>query len=102
MEKVQNTESQLQFLPDPLNDRPTKDLPPFVNKEVDDSILFITNADGNEVPNWKLLEEFMSKEGPLRRSQVLKIIEMGTAILKNEANLVSIPEPIVVVGDIHG
>ena len=60
------------------------------------------NAEGVEAPNWKLLEEFMSKEGPLRRSQVLKILEMGTTILKNEPNLVSIPEPVVVVGDIHG
>jgi len=27
---------------------------------------------------------------------------MGTAIFKNEPNLVTIPEPVVVVGDIHG
>jgi len=27
---------------------------------------------------------------------------MGTNILKNEPNLVNIPEPVVVVGDIHG
>jgi len=38
----------------------------------------------------------------LRRSQVLKILELGTTILKNEPNLVSVPEPVVVVGDIHG
>jgi serine/threonine-protein phosphatase 2B catalytic subunit len=44
----------------------------------------------------------MSKEGPLQKSQVMKIIKMGTAILKKEPNLVKIPEPVVVVGDIHG
>ena len=44
----------------------------------------------------------MSREGPLQKSQVLKIIEYGIAILKNEPNLVKIPEPVVVVGDIHG
>ena len=32
----------------------------------------------------------------------MKILEMGIAILKNEPNLATIPEPIVVVGDIHG
>ena len=44
----------------------------------------------------------MSKEGPLAKSQVMKIISMGTEIFKNEPNLVKIPEPVVVVGDIHG
>ena len=44
----------------------------------------------------------MSKEGPLLKTQVMKIIELGIAILKKEPNLVKIPEPVVVVGDIHG
>ena len=88
----------MEYLPDPCGDRPLKDLPPFVNKAVDDSLLF---PDG-EKPDWKLLEEFMSKEGPILKSQVMKILSAGTAILKEEPNLVRIPEPVVVVGDIHG
>ena len=32
----------------------------------------------------------------------MKILSIGTAIFKNEPNLVKIPEPVVVVGDIHG
>ena len=68
----------MEYLPDPLNDRPCKDLPPFVNKKVDDNLLFPKNADGVQIVDWKLLEEFMSKEGPLEKSQVLKIIEHGT------------------------
>lgn len=32
----------------------------------------------------------------------MKILKMGTAIFKKEPNLVKIPEPVVVVGDIHG
>ena len=59
----------MEFLPDPNNDRPIKDLPPFVNKAVDDSLLFPTkNESGLDVPDWKLLEEFMSREGPLQKS----------------------------------
>lgn len=92
----------MEFLPDPCNDRPMKNLPPFVNKSVDDSLLFVKNNDGAEVPNWKLLEEFMSKEGPILRSQVMKIISMGLDVFKKEPNLIKIPEPVVVVGDIHG
>ncbi len=61
----------MEYLPDPLNDRPCKDLPPFVNKKVHDDLLFPKNAEGVKIVDWKLLEEFMSKEGPLEKSQVL-------------------------------
>jgi len=92
----------MEFLPDPINDRPVKDLPPFANKELKDEILFITTEDGNEAVDWKLFEEFMSREGPMPKRQVLKILKLGTDIFKKEPNLVKIPEPVVVVGDIHG
>jgi hypothetical protein len=48
----------MEFLPDPNNDRPIKSVPTFVNKAVQDSVLFKINSDGQEVPDWKLLEEF--------------------------------------------
>jgi len=67
----------MEFLPDPLNDRTCKDLPPFVNKAVSDDVLFPKKDDGSVVVDWKLLEDFMSKEGPLEKRQVLKIIEQG-------------------------
>lgn len=92
----------MEYLPDPIGDRPLKDLPPFVNKAVDDSVLFKKNEEKGEVPDWKLLEEFMSKEGPLQKTQVMRIIKMGLDVFKKEPNLIKIPEPVVVVGDIHG
>lgn len=58
----------MEYLPDPCKDRPLKDLPPFANKSLDDSILFPKNAQGKEIPDWRLLEEFMSKEGPLLKA----------------------------------
>lgn len=36
----------MEFLPDPVNDRPMKDLPPFVNKALPDTTLFIKNEQG--------------------------------------------------------
>jgi len=57
----------MEFLPDPINDRPVKDLPPFVNKEIRDDLLFKRKDDGAEIIDWKLFEEFMSKEGPLTK-----------------------------------
>ena len=53
------------FLPDACKDRPMKDLPPFVNKQIPDELLFPTRENGIEIPNWKLFEDFMSKEGPM-------------------------------------
>ena len=92
----------MEFLPDPINDRPVKDLPPFVNKEIKDEILFKKSKEEATVVDWKILEEFMCKEGPLNKSQVMKILKLGTDIFKAEPNLVKVPEPVVVVGDIHG
>ena len=93
---------RLEYLPDPINDRPMKDLPPFVNAELKDETLFHKNENGVDIPDWKLFEEFMSKEGPMQKTQVMKILKIGTDIFKKEPNLVKIPEPVVVVGDIHG
>ena len=55
----------MEFLPDPINDRPLKDLPSFVNKEISDELLFSKQENGIDIPDWKLFEEFMSKEGPM-------------------------------------
>ena len=92
----------MEYLPDPCDDRPIKDLPPFANKELHDSTLFKKKEDGSDSIDWKLFEEFMAKEGPLYKRQVMKILHMGIEIFKKEPNLVKIPEPVVVVGDIHG
>jgi len=92
----------MEFLPDPINDRPIKDCPPFVHKSLSNDLLFPKNSTGTEVPDWKLFEEFMSKEGPMLKTQVMKILKLGTDVFKKEPNLVKIPEPVVVVGDIHG
>ena len=51
----------MEFLPDPINYRPMKDLPSFVNKEIEDSLLFPKP----DIPDWKIFEEFMSREGPM-------------------------------------
>lgn len=74
-------------------------MPPFVNTALTDAKLFPA---GDDVPDWNLLKEFMLKEGPLLKNQVMRIIQKATALMRDEPNLVRIPEPVVVVGDIHG
>ena len=55
----------MELLLDPNNDRPMKDLPTFVNKEISDELLFPNIENGIPIPDWKLFEEFISKEGPM-------------------------------------
>ena len=44
----------------------------------------------------------MLKEGMLTKAQCTKLLMEAIALLKKEPNTVKIPEPIVIVGDIHG
>jgi len=46
----------MEYLPDPLDDRPCKDVLPFVNRALSDAVLFPINADGESIVDWKLLE----------------------------------------------
>lgn len=66
---------------------------------MEDSALF--SGEGG-LPDWKLLKEFLGKEGPVTKAQVVKLLNMTLDMLKKEPNLVQIEEPICVVGDIHG
>jgi serine/threonine-protein phosphatase 2B catalytic subunit len=81
-------------------------------------------ADEKSKPDWKLLKDFLLKEGPMRKDQVSKLLRDGIALmgklseafiftgsrinfkclcaLGKESNLVRIGEPIVIVGDLHG
>ena len=53
-------------------------------------------------PDWRLLKDFMAREGPVTKAQTARILHMTIETLKSEPNLVQIDEPICVVGDIHG
>lgn len=54
------------------------------------------------MPNWKNLKEHFCREGPVSKQQCLKLLKLTLNLLKTEPNLVSIDEPICVVGDLHG
>ena len=88
------------LLPDPIGDRTLTEeqCPKMANKPLEDSLLW---PDG-ELPDWKLLKEFMTREGKLTKEQIIKLLKQSLAMFKKEPNLAQIPEPICVVGDIHG
>mgnify|MGYP001626941356 CR=1 FL=1 len=54
------------------------------------------------MPDWKLLKNFLAREGPITKEQILKLLGQIMNVFKDESNLVNIPEPICIVGDIHG
>lgn len=95
IEALKNT-----ILPDPLQDRKLKD----------SACLIMSNrplADDNfwskpGVPDWKLLQHFFMREGTVTKSQCVKLLRLVLDVFKKEPNLVSLDEPICVVGDIHG
>lgn len=54
------------------------------------------------LPNYKFLREHFKREGKLKQHQVLKIIESANRIFESEPNLLYVPSPVTVCGDIHG
>lgn len=55
-----------------------------------------------DLPNLEFLREHFIHEGRLSESQALAILTGGSAILKNEPNLLYVDAPITVCGDVHG
>ena len=53
-------------------------------------------------PDWKILREHFTKEGLLSKSDVLHIINLTIQCFRIEPNLMSLQDPVTVVGDIHG
>jgi hypothetical protein len=54
-----------------------------INKPMSDEQLF-----KNGLPQWRVLKEFLMREGPLTKAQVTKILQLGIASFKLEPNLV--------------
>ena len=65
------------------------------------------------VPDWKAVKEYLARSGKLSKKQVHKIVTEATKVFSKktceiilfkakEPNMVKVPEPAVVVGDVHG
>eukprot|EP00054_Salpingoeca_dolichothecata_P010597 m.59092 g.59092 ORF g.59092 m.59092 type:complete len:466 (-) comp19071_c0_seq2:94-1491(-) len=55
-----------------------------------------------DIPNDTLLLEHFKKEGRVTTDAAKKIVHQVTEILKKEPNVLDIPAPVTIVGDIHG
>ncbi|EZG59054.1 serine/threonine-protein phosphatase, partial [Gregarina niphandrodes] len=83
-----------------LNDRqvPEVEAPP--QHPLSPAILWPEGSD--KKPDWKALRAHCLKEGRLSISDCLLLINRVTSILSAEPNLLTLQDPITVVGDIHG
>ena len=65
-------ETRFSLLPDPISDRPLTDAqcPKIINRHIEDAQLF----GPGDVPNWKLLKDYLSREGQLTKPQVIRLL----------------------------
>ncbi|CCH43551.1 hypothetical protein BN7_3103 [Wickerhamomyces ciferrii] len=78
--------------------RINNNVPPIINKKPSDNELFLSNG----IPNLDFLKNHFLREGRLTEEQTIKILKMGSDVLRKEPNLLQVPAPITVCGDIHG
>lgn len=75
------------------------DVEPPTKESVSDERLF-DHKTGK--PDYKFMMEHFKKQGKLTLAQVLKIIRKATTIFANEPNMLHVPPPVTVCGDVHG
>ncbi|CUM66092.1 uncharacterized protein PRCAT00003746001 [Priceomyces carsonii] len=71
--------------------------PPAATKPTDEE-LFLPNG----LPNCEFLKEHFTREGRLHENQAIRILRDATDMLKEEPNLLEVPAPVTVCGDVHG
>ena len=64
------------------------------------------------MPDWKVVRDYLRREGTLSKAQVSRILQdsmtvmckafLNITLIAKEPNMVRVPEPVVVVGDVHG
>lgn len=88
----------MEFLKDPVGDRPVKDLPPPAAQPLTKEILFKKKG----VPDVAILQEHLSREGRVEEECFKELIKEVSAIFSSEPNMLKLKDPITVVGDVHG
>ncbi len=79
-------------------ERIVKSVPPPATRKPSDEEVFYPNG----LPNHEFLKEHFIREGRLQEHQVLKILRDATQLLRKEPNLLEVPAPVTVCGDVHG
>jgi len=86
---------------DPENDRAMKEITPPPHRPISEDILY-PNKSTSTIPDWEALKTHMYKEGRVSKEHCMKILRDTLTLIKKEPNLLSLHDPVTVVGDIHG
>ncbi|GMM34602.1 calcineurin catalytic subunit A [Saccharomycopsis crataegensis] len=78
--------------------RIVQSVPAPVTRKPSDDEVFLPNG----LPNHEFLKNHFYHEGRLHESQVIKILKAATELLRTEPNLLDVPAPVTVCGDVHG
>ncbi|KAG6867773.1 hypothetical protein C0993_011258 [Termitomyces sp. T159_Od127] len=89
-------------VPDNLNGRPVRNVPPPAANKPTDAELFRIAVRGDRRPNTAFLKDHFFREGRITEEQALFIVERTTEVLSREPNLVDVKSPVTICGDIHG
>lgn len=73
---------------------------PITNLKPSDDQLFTNTADA--IPNVEFLRRHFAAEGRLAEHQILRILARASQEFRKEPNLLRVPAPTTVCGDIHG
>lgn len=68
------------------------------NFNPEDSQVFLPTG----LPNLSFLKDHFYHEGRLKEYQAIRIVQDATELLSSEPNLLQVPAPVTVCGDIHG
>jgi serine/threonine-protein phosphatase 2B catalytic subunit len=79
--------------------RPVPSVPYPETKRLDPKLLW-DEATGKPRPD--VLTRHFLGEGRLHKADAAKLIQMATALLRTEANMIEVPAPVTVCGDVHG
>nr|CAI44590.1 calcineurin-A2-2 [Paramecium tetraurelia] len=90
----------MELLRDPSKDRVVKTLKPPPHRPLSNQLMFPDKLKNK--PDWRILQDHLSKEGRIAKEDLIKLVTECNKILKNEGNLIYLHDPLTVVGDIHG
>lgn len=78
--------------------RVNNNVPPIANFKPTNEQLFLPSG----IPNIQFLKQHFLQEGRLTEDQTIRILKMASDVLSKEPNLLQVPAPVTVCGDIHG
>ncbi|KAI8973154.1 Metallo-dependent phosphatase [Trametes punicea] len=76
--------------------------PPAIHIPTDDEFFVLDPHTGRHRPNVEYLKQHFFHEGRISHQHALFILEQATDLMSREPNLLAVPSPVTVCGDIHG